>query len=93
MDRYFTDLATAFVRGRLVHPNATIQDGLNAGLRLHKFKVNSELPRVQRILGILRGLAPESLLDIGSGRGTFLWPLLAAFPELRVGAKTTSQIG
>jgi 2-polyprenyl-3-methyl-5-hydroxy-6-metoxy-1,4-benzoquinol methylase len=55
------------------------------------FKVNSELPRVQRILGILRGLAPENLLDVGSGRGTFLWPLLAAFPELPVTAVDSSE--
>jgi SAM-dependent methyltransferase len=86
MERYFTDLATAFVRGRLESPTATIEDGLDAGLRLYKFKQNTELPRVKRVLGILRGLAPESLLDIGSGRGTFLWPLLASFPSLRVTA-------
>src|SRR5258708_38104416 len=84
MQRYFTDLADAFVRARLGRPAATIEDGINAGLRLHKFKANSDLPRVQRVLGVLRGLAPDSLLDIGSGRGTFLWPLLAAFPELSV---------
>jgi ubiquinone/menaquinone biosynthesis C-methylase UbiE len=53
-------------------------------LRLHKFKQNTELPRVRRVLGILRGVQPESLLDLGSGRGTFLWPLLAEFPTLPV---------
>ena len=84
MERYFTDLATAFVRGRLGNPTATIEDGIVAGLRIHKFKQNTELPRVRRVLGILRGLAPDSLLDIGSGRGTFLWPLLANFPLLPV---------
>jgi 2-polyprenyl-3-methyl-5-hydroxy-6-metoxy-1,4-benzoquinol methylase len=86
MERYFTELASAFVRGRLESPTATIEDGLDAGLRLHKFKQNTELPRVKRVLGILHGLAPESLLDIGSGRGTFLWPLLASFPSLPVTA-------
>src|SRR5262249_29782664 len=91
MERYFTDLANAFVRGQLRQADATIRDGVNAGLRLHKFKVNSELPRVQRILGILRGLAPENLLDIGSGRGTFLWPLLGAFPQLPVTAVDWSE--
>ena len=84
MERYFTDLATAFVRGRLGKTTATIEEGIEAGLRLHKFKQNTELPRVKRVLGILRGLAPDSLLDIGSGRGTFLWPLLANFPLLPV---------
>lgn len=85
MERYFTELAGAFVRGRLANPDATIADGLAAGLRLHKFKQDAApLVRVQRVLGILRGLAPESLLDVGSGRGTFLWPLLNAFPHLPV---------
>jgi ubiquinone/menaquinone biosynthesis C-methylase UbiE len=37
-------------------------------------------------LGMLRALAPESLLDVGTGRGTFLWPLLANFPLLPVTA-------
>jgi SAM-dependent methyltransferase len=91
MERYFTELATAFVRGRLESPTATIEAGLDAGLRLHKFKQNTELPRVKRVLGILRGLAPENLLDIGSGRGTFLWPLLASFPSLPVTAIDSSE--
>ena len=86
MDRYFTDLASAFVRGRLQNPSASIADGHNAGLRLHKFKSDTHLPRVQRVLGILRGLAPTNLLDIGSGRGTLLWPLLTAFPHMPVTA-------
>ena len=42
------------------------------------------LVRVQKVLGILKGLQPTSLLDIGSGRGAFLWPLLDAFPDLPV---------
>jgi len=50
---------------------ATLEDGISAGLRLHKFKANSELPPVRRVLGILQRLSPNSLLDIGSGRGTF----------------------
>jgi hypothetical protein len=84
MERYYTGLATAFVRGRLGNPQASIDDGLQAGLRLHKFKNDSQLERVRLVLGILRGLGPQSLLDVGSGRGAFLWPLLAAFPELPV---------
>jgi Methyltransferase domain len=90
--RYFTALAASFVRGRLPElaqerdDGAVIARGLAAGLRLHKFKRNTELPRVHRVLGALRGIAPASLLDIGSGRGTFLWPLLEAFPALPVTA-------
>jgi predicted kinase len=61
-----------------------IRLGQAAGLRLHRFKRTMGLPRVARVLGILRGLAPTELLDVGSGRGAFLWPLLDAFPALSV---------
>src|SRR5579885_3198652 len=88
---YYLDLAAAFVRGRLpdapdLPPAELVEHGRAAGLRVHKFKRSAELPRVRKVLGILRSLAPTSLLDIGSGRGVFLWPLLDSFPELVVTA-------
>jgi ubiquinone/menaquinone biosynthesis C-methylase UbiE len=88
-DRYYVNLAAAFVQGKLgampqLSDDEMIQAGLKAGLRLHKFKRNAELPRVRKVLGILRGLQPESLLDVGSGRGTFLWPLLDTFSYISV---------
>lgn len=91
-DRYFTRLAAAYVRGKLgldasrLSQEELIAAGLASGLRLHKFKRSTELARVRKVLGILRGLSPASLLDVGSGRGTFLWPLLDAFPWLEVTA-------
>lgn len=63
---------------------ALIVLGRAHGLRLHRFKRTMGLPRVQKVLGILRGLQPADLLDIGSGRGAFLWPLLDGFPDLPV---------
>ena len=90
-DRYFTRLAAAFVRGTLALRDARtddeiIREGLAQGLRLHKFKRQTMLPRVRRVLGLLRGLYPANLLDIGSGRGTFLWPLAHEFPHLEITA-------
>ena len=61
-----------------------VEFGLAIGLHLHKFKRTMGLSRVQKVLGVLQGLAPINLLDVGSGRGSFLWPLLDAFPELLV---------
>ena len=59
--------------------------GAECGLRLHKFKRTHEsLPRVRRVLGLLQGIMPQSLLDVGSGRGAFLWPCLNSFPDLSV---------
>ena len=56
--------------------------------KLYYFKVKEDLPRVQAVLGFLRGIVPagqcESLLDVGSGRGVFLFPLLREFPKLEV---------
>lgn len=98
--RYYERLAAAFVRGRLQRPgpesgeshDAVIEAGLAAGLRLHKFKADTPpLPRVAKVLGILRSLQPESVADTGSGRGTFLWPLLDQFPELPVIAMDRSE--
>lgn len=95
-DRYYVALGAAFARGRspddaIVAAAATddasvFRAGLDAGLKMHKFKRNGDLPRVRRVLSMLAGLAPATLLDVGSGRGTFLWPLLDAFPSLEVTA-------
>lgn len=61
-----------------------IKLGLQQGLRLHRFKRTMDLPRVHKVLGILHGIQPATLLDIGSGRGAFLWPLLDTFSSLPV---------
>jgi 2-polyprenyl-3-methyl-5-hydroxy-6-metoxy-1,4-benzoquinol methylase len=58
----------------------SVRAGLVANLRLHPFKRTMGLARVERVLGILHGLQPASLLDVGTGRGDFLWPVLETFP-------------
>lgn len=58
--------------------------GKEQKLKLHKFKRNRELPRIRKVLGILKGLHANNLLDVGSGRGVFLWPLLETFSTLQV---------
>ena len=95
---YFTRLAAAYVRGRLEATEMPLEAlgerelaevvayGARTGLRLHRFKRTMRLARVSRVLGILQGLRPENLLDVGSGRGAFLWPLLDRFPSLTVTA-------
>ncbi len=56
------------------------------GLDLHHFKRYEELPRVRAVLGFLRSVYPDELLDVGSGRGVFLFPFLRAFPDTPVTA-------
>ncbi len=58
--------------------------GRDADLKLYRFKNMGELPRVQKAIGFLKGVWPESLLDVGSGRGVFLFPFLESFPYVPV---------
>lgn len=61
-----------------------IDAGVQAELKLYPFKKKEDLPRVSAVLGFLRGVQPQSLLDIGSGRGVFLFPFLREFPDVPV---------
>jgi ubiquinone/menaquinone biosynthesis C-methylase UbiE len=94
-DVYYTELAAAYARGLLPDAGgdeaALIAAGRAAGLKLHRFKRSANLPRVRAVIGMLHGLAPENLLDVGSGRGVFLWPLLDVFPALPVTAIDRDQ--
>ncbi|HEX3759528.1 MAG TPA: class I SAM-dependent methyltransferase, partial [Kofleriaceae bacterium] len=88
-EHYYADLAWAFLRGRLPAGGdgaELLASARRAGLRWHKFKRKSGPPRVTHVLSVLEGLGPHSLLDIGSGRGAFLWPLVARFEDLAVTA-------
>ena len=59
--------------------------GRTWGMKLYRFKRGREqMPRVKLVLGYLRGIMPQSLLDVGSGRGVFLFPMLNAFPDCSV---------
>lgn len=83
--RYLTRLVEAYRRGyERRYANAEEKPEM----KLHYFKVKEDLPRVQVVLGFLHGIVSvgqcESLLDVGSGRGVFLFPLLRDFPALQV---------
>ena len=83
--QYLTTLLDAYRRGY----EMKFKDSTNALERKdHYFKVKDDLPRVQVVLGFLQGIIPaglcNSLLDVGSGRGVFLFPLLREFPDLEV---------
>ena len=89
-ESHYLPFAAAYVRGALGGPaqgdEAAVARGLAAGLELHRFKRSSQLPRVRAVLGALRGFQPDRLIDLGSGRGAFVWPLLDALPALAVTA-------
>jgi ubiquinone/menaquinone biosynthesis C-methylase UbiE len=97
LDRYYVAFGAAFARGRLglnaPDDTTAFKMGLDRGLKMHKFKrlEGRLLARVRRVLSMLAGLSPQNLLDVGSGRGAFLWPLLDAFPDLIVTAIDTDE--
>ncbi len=53
-------------------------------LKIYHFKEKEILPRVKIVLGFLRGIMPERVLDVGSGRGAFLFPFLNEFINTKV---------
>lgn len=61
-----------------------LEAGRDAELKLYRFKRHNDLPRVHKVLGFLKGVQPQSLLDVGSGRGVFLFPFMEAFPWVSV---------
>ncbi|MBR5287265.1 MAG: class I SAM-dependent methyltransferase [Clostridia bacterium] len=63
---------------------AILTAGQDAQLRLYRFKPHDDLPRVRMVMGFLKSVQPESLLDIGSGRGVFLNEFLTVFPWANV---------
>ncbi|MCC8114408.1 MAG: class I SAM-dependent methyltransferase [Bacteroidales bacterium] len=83
--QYLTRLADAYKRGYEIR----YQGAENAPeMKMHYFKAKEDLPRVQVVLSFLQGIVSvgqcRSLLDVGSGRGVFLFPLLREFPDLEV---------
>lgn len=87
-DSHYGVFVDAFIRGRLGLSEETDRERLlraahQQELRLYRYKRKS-LPRVSQVLGTLKGLQPTDLLDVGSGRGSFLWPFLEGFPEVPV---------
>lgn len=83
--QYIERLADAYQRGYKIK----YADVANTPeMKSHYFKAKEDLPRVQVVLGFLQGIVAagqcNSLLDVGSGRGVFLFPLLRDFPDLKV---------
>ena len=82
---YITSLFEAYLRGYELK-YAGVENPPE--MKIHYFKAKEDLPRVQVVLGFLHGIVPagqcSSLLDVGSGRGVFLFPLLREFPQLEI---------
>ena len=58
--------------------------------QLYYFKKKS-LPRVDKVVGLLKGLDFETILDIGSQRGNFLWKIINDLPQKRIASIDISE--
>jgi ubiquinone/menaquinone biosynthesis C-methylase UbiE len=85
---HYAALAAAYARGVLGDPTLDDATALararHAAIDLHRFKRTAQLPRVRAVLGALRGFGCSELVDLGSGRGAFVWPLLDGLPHVSV---------
>ncbi|CAM2063787.1 Class I SAM-dependent methyltransferase [Sulfidibacter corallicola] len=85
---HYLSFVIAYIRGILdlsdeTDCEALLEAARQRGLRLFRFK-RRHLPRVAQVIGMLKGLQPSDLLDVGTGRGSFLWPFLDQFPWVPV---------
>lgn len=90
-NRYYLGLLRSAVLGRLkkqgaVCPTEELSDESSLlkiadalAIKTHYFKRSNVLPRAQKVIGFLKNVSFTSLLDVGSGRGAFLFPLLDEF--------------
>ena len=87
---YYEKLAEAYVLGYImrhdldIQPSSMIEWAKEQNLKIYHFKKKEYLPRVKRVLGFLKGISFENMLDVGSGRGVFLFPFLEEFPWIDV---------
>jgi SAM-dependent methyltransferase len=74
-ETHYVRMAQAYLRGRGMSSSGP-EGFRKLGASLARFKRTMELPRVRKVVSVLKALRPESLLDVGSGRGVSLWPML-----------------
>lgn len=91
---HYVRIARAYLRGRDPGMKHAGPDGFREiGATLARFKRTMGLPRVHKVISILKALRPESLLDIGSGRGVALWPMLDLSHEMAYKAGDWDRTG
>lgn len=86
---YYDRLLEAYVRGRLQELGEPADPALSPQeqVLLHgwekevnKFRKKAPLPRVLKVAEMLGGNAPGTVLEVGCGRGTAMWPLMEMWP-------------
>jgi ubiquinone/menaquinone biosynthesis C-methylase UbiE len=82
-EKYVVSFAATWARKELGVDNLddwnTLRLAEKEGVDLYMFKNSRTMPRIKRVLGMLKKVDPEYHLDIGCGRGVFLWRYLKDF--------------
>lgn len=84
---YYLAFAAARVRGELALTGTDeemLELGRTCAMVLRAFKRSRVMPRVRAALSAVKALSPGNLVDIGTGRGAFLWPLMEEAPGVQV---------
>ena len=68
-----------------------LQLGTEHNIKLHTFQRQEASPETKKILDVIRGISPDNVLDIGSGRGSFIWRLLDEYRNMPITAIDTSE--
>lgn len=85
---YYEKLLNAFVWGATRTPytlEETLDEAKSQSMNVDKFKRRAILPRVTKVMDMVRVMdpAPINVMDIGCGRGTAMWPMMEAFPGMK----------
>jgi len=83
-ENYFSNLAGSYIRNTRNHKNLSDFEAIHIANKqkityLYRFKKHSLIPRIKKIIDIVVGLSPKTILDIASQRGALLFPLLDRF--------------
>ena len=87
-ERYYNELLLAYLR--VATGETSCQDAEKLmelakarEIKFYDFKrCQPLLPRVKMVLSFLKAIQFDTLLDVGSGRGAFLWPFMDEFPHV-----------
>lgn len=89
MEDYYEDFLRAYLWD-LYRSEAKIETLIKKAIKeeypIYHFKRVRIVPRIAKILGMLKGMLPKegTLLDVGIGKGRTTWPILETFTNNRI---------
>lgn len=91
-EKYYIDFVKEYLKNFIndvssLNNEEIIEKSILHEIDIHMFKKSPRsIPRIIKTIGIIKQIHPLSLLEIGCGKGVFLWTLLKEFPNMEVTA-------